>query len=112
MPFSDDFVVHRHRGTANHIGPTQTGSTGGGSGSFTLTWNEVFGATDYVVEIGTTSNGTDIMNAAIGSTTPSYNVTGLSAGTYYIRVRSVAAMGGTGTANVGPASSEITRVVS
>lgn len=76
-----------------------------------LTWNEVFGATDYVVEVGTTPGGVDILELAIGSTTPAYTLTGLIGGTtYYVRVRSVAANGGTGIENAGEASAEISFV--
>lgn len=108
MPFSDEFLVHRHRGTSNHI---ETTPSGGGSSTKTLTWKGVFGATDYIVLIGTSPGASNFLSTAIGSTTPSYIITGMTPGTtYYARVRSVAANGGTGINNSGPDSAELSFV--
>ena len=104
MPLSEEFRLFKNHGRPNHLGLTIRSS----QSSKTLAWDSVFGATDYVVEVGTSSGASNFLNTAIGSTTPSYTLTGLTPGTtYYARVRSVAAFGGSGTANAGPASDEI-----
>jgi hypothetical protein len=89
------------------MGGILTRSTTGGA----LAWDPVFGAIDYVVEVGTAPGLSNAQVTVIGSTTPAHTLSGLAAGTYYVRVRPVANRGGTGVANQGAVSNEITVVL-
>ena len=71
-----------------------------------ITWEPVFGASDYRIEVGSTPGASDVLVTHTGSSTPSYTLS-LPAGTYYVRIYSVGAVGGDWQTNYGPASAEI-----
>ncbi|MGE3275414.1 MAG: hypothetical protein AB7O67_09900 [Vicinamibacterales bacterium] len=65
----------------------------------TVTWQGSSGATEYVLEAGSATGGTDLFSGSIGGATSISAPVG--AGTYYIRVRA------RNTAGTSPASTEI-----
>jgi hypothetical protein len=84
--------------------PTLTISALGGSQQ--LTWEAIPFAVDYILRVGTAPGQGNTFNAAIGSTNPTFLLTGLSPGTYFWAVRSVGMDGGSGSGNQGEESSE------
>lgn len=86
-----------------------TAQIGGGSGTQLLSWDPVFGTQGYVVEVGTSSGASNFGTTTLSDTVTSTTITGLQSGTlYYVRVRPIAANGGTGASNAGAASTELT----
>lgn len=75
-------------------------------GTFSLVWGAASGnPTTYLVEAGTASGLSNLVNSDLGSTTPSLTATGIGPGTYYVRVRGKNACG------VGAPSNEIVVIV-
>jgi type IV pilus assembly protein PilY1 len=74
--------------------PVATAATDKTSSGFTANWNASPGAINYLLDVGTTSGGTDVLpNQPVGNVT-SYAVTGLLGGkTYYYRLRAVGTQG-------------------
>lgn len=67
-----------------------------------ISWYSVTGSTGYVISIGTTAGGTDIVNAHDNGTSTSYSVTGLSYSTqYFVTVQAKNAQGTTSAACTG-----------
>lgn len=75
-----------------------------------LTWNATIGATDYRIEVGSSTGASDVLVTHTGSTSAAYSLS-LPAGTYYVRVYAVGAAGGDWEDNYGPASDEQTVVI-
>lgn len=60
----------------------------------TISWSSYTGATGYIVSIGTTAGGTDILNAHDNGTATSYAASGLSYSTqYYVSIKAQNANG-------------------
>ena len=74
--------------------------------SHLVEWEAVAFSVDYILRVGTSPGASNTFNAATGSTTPSYLLTGLSPGSYYWAIRPVGLDGGTGQQNQGEESSE------
>jgi len=85
--------------------PVATAATGMTASALTANWNASPGATGYLLDVGTTSGGTQtVNNLSVGNVT-SYTVTGLTAGTnYYYRLRAVDPQGTnpTNSNSIGP----------
>jgi predicted phage tail protein len=75
--------------------------TSSDTGSFSISWATVSGATSYVLERSTSSSFSTVATAYSGSAT-SFSQTGLPSGTYYYRVKAVASCGESGW-RTGPA---------
>lgn len=75
-------------------------------GTVVLAWNAVTGAASYVIEAGSASGLSNLVNANLGAVS-SLTAINVGRGTYYARVRAVGACG-----QAGAASSEIVLVVS
>jgi predicted phage tail protein len=103
------------------VGSSGGGSGGGGSnlpgaptnfaswtrpdGSLYLTWQKPSGTvTGYRLEVGRSSGARDVLTRSLGTAT-NYTLSGLSAGTYYLRVRAV------NSAGVGAPSQELKKTV-
>jgi len=81
--------------------PTATAANPITTTGFTANWNAVAGATSYVLDVGTTSGGTDIINGTNVGNGISSAVTGLaSATTYYYRIRALNSGGPSSNSNV------------
>ena len=78
--------------------PTGLIESGAGE-TVTLRWTAASDATDYILEAGTVAGGSNIGSLRIGNVTQFS--TAAPAGTYYVRVRALNAMG------VGPTSNEV-----
>jgi FG-GAP repeat protein/BACON domain-containing protein len=70
-----------------------------------LRWNEVPGATAYIIEAGSTPGASNLANFSTGSPATEFHASGVPNGTYYVRVRAVTPGG------VGGPSNEATLVV-
>lgn len=67
-----------------------------------ISWSSVTGATGYLVSIGTTEGGTDILNAYDNGTSSSYSASGLSYSTeYFVTVKAKNLLGTTSAACTG-----------
>jgi Tol biopolymer transport system component len=79
-----------------------------GGSTVTLTWARPLSGgavTTYLVEAGSAPGLSNLANIDIGGATPSFVVTGVGAGTYYVRVR------GANAGGVGPPSNEVLVVI-
>jgi len=66
--------------------PVATAATNVGSSSFTANWNAVTGATGYLLDVATDGAFNSlVLFCDVGNVT-SFNVAGISSGTYYYRV--------------------------
>ncbi|MFK7948609.1 MAG: fibronectin type III domain-containing protein [Saprospiraceae bacterium] len=78
---------------------TPTSPTNGSTSAIlapTISWSSYTGATGYMVSIGTTAGGTDILNAHDNGSSTSYAASGLSYATqYYVSVKAYNANGTT-----------------
>jgi len=85
-----------------------TGLTASAQGtSVTLQWNAPSGAlpTTYIIESGSTPDGTNLANFSTGGTATIFSASGVGAGTYYVRVRAANAIG------TSPPSNEVILIV-
>jgi hypothetical protein len=76
-----------------------------------MTWDPVFGAVDYRIEVGTSPGASNTLVTHTGSSTPAYTLSQPS-GTYYVRIYSVGPFGGDWQNNYGPSSDEQTVIIS
>ncbi|SMO79354.1 Autotransporter adhesin [Flavobacterium resistens] len=90
------------------VAPTSAAGTNITCSSFTANWGSILNATSYRIDVSTSSTFSSFVvnNLDVGFVT-SYNVTGLSVGTYYYRVRSYNGCGN----NPSAASSTVQTVV-
>lgn len=89
-------------------GPAQAPGIPGGltasaaGSSVTLAWTAPANGgavTSYVIEAGSGSGGTNLANFSTGSTATVFSAAGVSAGTYFVRVRAANAAGASATSN-------------
>jgi hypothetical protein len=77
-----------------------TGLTRSVSGSsVTLAWNAGSGAASYVLEAGSSAGATDLVGADLQSSATTFMTTGVSPGSYFVRLRSTNACGQSAPSN-------------
>ncbi|WP_309608509.1 T9SS sorting signal type C domain-containing protein [Flavobacterium sp.] len=89
--------------TATNAAPVATAGTGITCSQFTANWNAVTNATNYTIDVSTTSSFATFLpgynNANVGNVT-SINITGITTTTVYYRIRAVGSCNTTSYSNV------------
>ena len=70
-----------------------------GGSTVTLAWTAGIRATSYVLEIGSATGVTDILVTDLNSPATTFTASGVSAGTYFVRLRSKNVCGTSGISN-------------
>ena len=79
--------------------PTGFTITYNSGGTVSFSWGAGTGATSYIIEAGSGPGLANLANANLGSSATSATFSGVGAGTYYVRLRSVNACGVSGVSN-------------
>jgi len=86
MGYGGELLFKRRWGLSVVIGPTNTNTPSGEATwmEVVFTWTSVSGATDYTLQIGTSSGASDYFNQSVGNVL-TYTLN-MPPGTYYARV--------------------------
>lgn len=89
-----DEINNPNNQTTSLSAPTPSATSNIEATSFTANWSVVSGAVEYVLDVGTSDGGIDILNGASAGTNTYYNISGLIAGTtYYYLIRAINSSG-------------------